>query len=423
MKPKNKFQAKIVQLSGQLPQISTTQQQWAFANCFDHIARATKQGKITCLECAGEWNDKTLKATKTVCPYCSTLLTVKQTRAYTFKDIAYFSIIDKCEEFQVLRYFYVEQQNYKGKKAFYYIREVVQRWIAPNGKYATLAMLRPLFGFSDYWLWSSELELRPEKPIYDILPTKVYPKMQLTPQVKRNGFKSSFHNLTPFEMFHTLITNNRAETLLKAGQTELLRHFVRKGLRDNDTYWSSIRIAIRNNYKVKDGSMWCDYIDLLNYFQKDVLNAKYVCPDNLKLHHDRLVEKKRILREQEQLADRRRRAMNDEEKFKELKSKFFGISFTDGTIEVRVLESVADFVEEGQEMHHCVFSSNYHLKSNTLILSATLDGKRIETIELSLETLKVVQSRGVCNQNTEYHNQIINLVNQNINLIHKRLSA
>lgn len=115
--------------------------------------------------------------------------------------------------------------------------------------------------------------------------------------------------------------------------------------------------------------------------------------------------------------------MNDEEKFKELKSKFFGISFTDGTIEVRVLESVADFVEEGQEMHHCVFSSNYHLKSNTLILSATLDGKRIETIELSLETLKVVQSRGVCNQNTEYHNQIINLVNQNINLIHKRLSA
>lgn len=216
----------------------------------------------------------------------------------------------------------LNNRTIKVKKAFYYIREVVQRWIAPNGKYATLAMLRPLFGFSDYWLWSSELELRPEKPIYDILPTKVYPKIQLTPQVKRNGFKRSFHNLTPFEMFHTLITNNRAETLLKAAQTELLRHFVRKGLRDNDTYWSSIRIAIRNNYKVKDGSMWCDYIDLLNYFQKDVQNAKYVCPENLKLHHDRLVEKKRILREQEQLDERRRRAMKDEEKFKELKSKF-----------------------------------------------------------------------------------------------------
>lgn len=421
MKPKNKFQAKIVQLSGQLSQITTMQKEWAFDKCFDHIARATKQGKITCLECAGEWNDKTLKATKTVCPHCSTPLTVKQTRAYTFKNIAYFSIVDKCEEFQVLRYFYVEQQSRKGKNTFYYIREVVQRWIAPNGKYATLAMLRPLFGFSDYWLWSSELELRPEKQIYDILPTKVYPKMQLTPQVKRNGFKSRFHNLTPFEMFHTLITNNRAETLLKAGQTEILRHFVRKGLRNIDTYWSSIRIAIRNGYKVKDGSMWCDYIDLLNYFQKDVQNAKYVCPDKLKLHHDRLVEKKLILREQEQSADRRRRAMEDEEKFKELKSKFFGISFTDGAIEVRVLESVQEHFDEGKAMKHCV--SSYHSRANSLIFSATINGKRIETIEVSLETLKVIQCRGICNQNTEYHDQIINLVNSNKRLIQQRLTA
>lgn len=423
MKPKNKFQAKIVQLSGQLPQITTTQQQWAFANCFDHIARATKQGKITCLECAGEWSDKALKANRTVCPHCSTPLTVKQTRAYTFKDIAYLSIIDKCEEFQVLRYFYVEQQNRKGKRAFYYIREVVQRWIAPNGKYATLAMLRPLFGFSDYWQWSSELELRPEKPLYDILPTKVYPKMQLTPQVKRNGFKTRFHNLTPFEMFHALITNNRAETLLKTGQTDLLRHFVRKGLRNIDTFWNSIRIAIRNGYKIKDGSMWCDYIDLLNYFGKDICSPKYVCPDNLKLQHDRLVDKKRIRREQEQLERKKQKALQDEQRFRELKSKFFGIEFSDGVISIRVLDSVMEFAEEGTAMHHCLFSNEYYLKESTLILSATIEGKRIETVELSLDTMKVVQSRGVCNSNSEYHDQIVNLVNQNSNLIHKRLSA
>ena len=74
-------------------------------------------------------------------------------------------------------------------------------------------------------------------------------------------------------------------------------------------------------------------------------------------------------------------------------------------------------------MHHCVFDSAYYLKKDSLILSATIDGKRIETIEISLKTLKVIQSRGVCNKNTEYHDQIINLVNKNKRLIRKRMAA
>ena len=78
-------------------------------------------------------------------------------------------------------------------------------------------------------------------------------------------------------------------------------------------------------------------------------------------------------------------------------------------------------VEEGRMMHHCV--SGYHNKANSLILSATIDGKRIETIEVSLKTLKVVQSRGVCNSNTEYHDRIIRLVEDNTELIRQRMNA
>ncbi|SBV96198.1 hypothetical protein KL86DYS2_11050 [uncultured Dysgonomonas sp.] len=58
-----------------------------------------------------------------------------------------------------------------------------------------------------------------------------------------------------------------------------------------------------------------------------------------------------------------------------------------------------------------------------MILSACIDGKRIETIEVSISQLKVIQSRGICNKNTKYHNQIINLVEQNIPLIGERLVA
>ncbi|MCF2583510.1 PcfJ domain-containing protein, partial [Bacteroides caecigallinarum] len=72
-------------------------------------------------------------------------------------------------------------------------------------------------------------------------------------------------------------------------------------------------------------------------------------------------------------------------------------------------------------MHHCVGS--YHKRTDSLILSATIDGKRIETVEVSLTTFKVVQSRGVCNSNTEYHDRIISLVESNAELIRKRMSA
>ncbi|OJX64584.1 MAG: hypothetical protein BGO84_02835 [Dysgonomonas sp. 37-18] len=71
--------------------------------------------------------------------------------------------------------------------------------------------------------------------------------------------------------------------------------------------------------------------------------------------------------------------------------------------------------------HHCV--AGYHSKADSLILSACIDGKRIETIEVSISQLKVIQSRGVCNKNTKHHNKIIQLVEQNISLIENRLAA
>lgn len=69
--------------------------------------------------------------------------------------------------------------------------------------------------------------------------------------------------------------------------------------------------------------------------------------------------------------------------------------------------------------HHCV--SGYALKEDSLIFSAQIRGKRIETVEVSLKQLKVVQCRGLQNKNTEYHDRIISLVNKNMHLIKERL--
>ncbi|WIM92405.1 PcfJ domain-containing protein [Porphyromonas gingivalis] len=108
--------------------------------------------------------------------------------------------------------------------------------------------------------------------------------------------------------------------------------------------------------------------------------------------------------------------------FLSLKAPFFGIAFTDGTIEVRVLESVEEYLEEGKALHHCVFTNEYYLKEKSLILSARIEGKRIETIEASLETMKVIQCRGLQNKNTEYHDRIIDLVHRNIRQIQSRVA-
>ena len=108
--------------------------------------------------------------------------------------------------------------------------------------------------------------------------------------------------------------------------------------------------------------------------------------------------------------------------FKNSKRHSFGLAFTDGIIQIRVLESVQEYIEEGQALHHCVFTNEYHLKEKSLILSASIAGKPIETIERSLETMEILQCRGLMNQNAEYHERIIELVHRNIKEIQSRVA-
>ena len=114
-------------------------------------------------------------------------------------------------------------------------------------------------------------------------------------------------------------------------------------------------------------------------------------------------------------------AEEDEKNYLKDKGMFFGLMFSDNLILIKVIESVEEMEAEGKAMHHCV--GGYHRRKDSLILSATIDGKRIETIEVSLTTLKVVQSRGACNSNTEYHDRIIRLVEDNAGLIQQRMNA
>ncbi|MEN9919569.1 MAG: hypothetical protein RL662_2005 [Bacteroidota bacterium] len=431
MKPKNKFQQRIVEASKSLPKLTKAQIQWGYANTIEHIGRRTDKGKITCTKCGHSWQGhgeliSTLLGCD--CPNCKADLKILTTKKQVFSGSYYMTIITAHKDYQVVRTVMVKCSAKVGKLPEYSHSEVMQRWIAPDGKHCTFARLRQTMGtcYYDSWIFHTPLELRDENSnnkfcinVYDRIDTgEIYPRQKLIPELKRTGLKKELYGQKPLNLFRLLLTDSRAETLMKTANTKLLKRIMDSGWTLSiDNCWASIRISIRNNYKIKDAIMWLDYIDMLRFFGKDLHNAKYVCPTDLKAEHDRYVAKRAKADAQAEIE----KQLEREAEYREAKEKFFGLMFSDGLISIRVLESVAEIITEGKVMHHCV--GGYYSKADSLIFSACIDNKRIETIEISISQLKIIQSRGVCNKITKHHDRIIQLVEQNIPLIENRLAA
>ena len=424
MKPKTRIQQEVTRLSKRLPRLTEEQKAYAFRHCFKHYAIKRANGTNICTECGHSWksgHDLADTICGCTCPHCGMELEVLRTRKSTFSDMEYFSIVTTCKHYQVIRFFSVKSRYKAGQPAEYSICEVVQRWIAPDGKVTTIARLRGMSQlYYDLWNEHSDMEVRKNGGLraYDIDPICTYPRQRFIPELKRNGFNGEYHNILPYDLFKAILSDSRAETLLKAGQYTMLRYCLHRSLNIRE-YWASVKICIRNGYTISDGSMWRDYIDLLQHFGKDTNSPKYVCPSDLKAEHDKWVEKRNRQREREHTEQQRIKAIEDEKEYLKAKGIFFGLVFTDSLICVKVIESVEEMILEGKAMHHCV--GGYHRRKDSLIFSATINRKRIETVEVSLKTLQVVQSRGVCNSNTEYHDRIITLVENNAELIRKRM--
>lgn len=415
MKPKTKIQKRVASLSYKIAPMNLKQKEWAYKYCFKHQARRLKSGTTTCLECGYKWLEKSDTSNECRCSNCGTLLSIEDTKKQIFKQSQYFSIITKCKEFQVLRYFYIDKTSRVGLPTYHNCMEVVQHWIAPNGKSEVVARTRNMNTmYYDLWNWSSDLEIRREHFAHSINAKATYPYKHYIAEVKRNGFDGDYHGIYPNTLLKLILSSNKMETLLKSKQFELLNHFSMMNHNMVDKYWNSIKICIRNSYIVTDASVWCDYIDLLKYFEKDIFNAKYACPTNLSLEHDRYLKKKREYQRKQDIERMRIEMLENEEHFQKDKSKFFDITFSDEEINIEVLDSIQAYFDEGTRLHHCVHTNKYFLKEDTIILSAKKDGVSIETIEVSLKNFNIVQSRGLLNQNSEYHDKIIELVSSNI---------
>lgn len=422
MKPRNKKQQHIVELSGRLRPLTTAK--WAFSHTIDHYAYRLKSGKTVCMDCGHEWQEVGFGIYR--CPNCGERVEIRNTKERVIRDKSYFNVITTMEGYQVIRMFLMIVEMRKGMKAKPAYLEIGSYWIDPKGGKTVVGLQRTLGYYIDSFAFGSPLEIRYDNDAFNHIADQwVYPRIKVTDTIKRNGFKGSCHHIHPVTLFQQLLSNPKAETLMKSNEIELLRYLCARPTckADIDTYWNTIKIANRNGYKVKDSQMWMDYIKMLERCGKDIQSPKYICPANLQEAHDEYVEKVNRLRRKEQQEKDRQQAIEDKAKFEELKSRYFGLAMTDGEIEIHSIDSIDDYYKIGEKNHICCGTAKYFLKEKTLTLTAYIGNKQIATVEISLDDFHIIQCRAFANQVCEYTEQIAGIINANKKMIAERKRA
>lgn len=407
MKAKNKTEREVECLSAKLPKLSKAQIEWAIKHCSEESV------------------------------------------AYSRKDrnsIGSFYIVTTSHGWQVLRYFqlFVKYRYHKRTDRVHYC-ECMQHWLK-DGKYVFMSRQRMMGWYIDKFCHNLPMEVR-TKTRWGFLgdPRNCgYDDYYLCKvQNKYKYVLRDFGDKIPIdELFRAINASTFSETLIRQHSDlwDLCRY---RGVIYDKEKLAAVKVAIRHKYKVN--AEWFDMLDNLSYLRKDLRNPQIICPTDLKVAHDKWLEKvqhkkkamskkmsdiRKIAEEKAQLRYLQAQEQREKERKKEIvglsklylkrRKKYFGLVIGDDLLNIQVLKSVDDFFEEGQAMHHCVFSNGYYdvnRKPNCLILSAKANGERVETIEVDLSTGVIIQSRGKYNQSTPYHERIINLVKRQMDKI------
>lgn len=458
MKPRTKLQFEVIENTKHLPFIENKVLDWAKINCLEHLGYATKN-RVICMDCGERFPTSLVSRKRATCPHCNTKLVVKQSRDRTNKQHIYVAFAQVYYNFQVIQYFEIISYHKDNKPVKLFFHEVLQHWILPTGKREVIAKNHTSNYFCDSWSGDMEIRDKSNQQRYDVYAT-FHPDSEFKAEYLKYGINSNLQGATALEAITRIPNDNYAETLLKTKQYELLASRMDRSSQCA-RYWSSIKICIRNKYIVKDARMWFDYLDLLSFFKKDLHNAHYVCPKNLKKQHDIYVQRKRramevetmkhnyirilqyfgeqigknfvypknlkkeyqLLVEKQKLDKLEKQKIELEEfqiKYKQFIEYFLNMSIKDNLINVVPLQTIEEFKQEGEELNHCVYVNEYFKKVNCLILSARIDDKRLATIEINLKQMKIIQCRGYSNTVPEHFERIQRLINRNIKQIKER---
>lgn len=433
MRPGTKLQVEVWDLHQKL---SEPREHEPFVISKHKFYCTTHYKNLVCLECNHMWKPSQVWHEEVLgieCPSCKKkLIKLSTQNGGMASRIITYSVAQVIGRFQLVRYFSCWKHMQKNKLPRYSFCSLFEEWKDWDKN------KRVIVGRTQSWsgdgFSSSDYEIRyinnsgwHGNPYDGFSSDYNCPGVEFLPRFKMYGLAKYKHDCDYRILLDRIQNSPKIETLLKSRQKELLEFSLCKDSRHN-TYWDSIKIVIRNKYKIRDAGIWYDYLDLLRYFNKDLHNYKYVCPKNLKAEHDRLMNKKRLIlevqereRERINIEKRQQKLENAIVEYVERNKKFFDLEFTKRNISIKMLQSINEFKEEGDELKHCVYTNEYYLKEKSLIFSARVDGKRTETIELRLPELKIEQSRGLNNNATKHHDEIVELLKSNLDKIRNKL--
>jgi len=446
MRPRTAQQKQFAGWAAELPPLGEKQQEWAkslFPAEAAYFSRRGNNCEFHCQCCGhvektrGKWllTDYGLNWT---CPECGAdCKTIPQYagRYYFAKSVItsrYVTMADVFKGVQVFRTFDVCRINHvdadgRGVPTKYVAHEIYQNWILDDGKEViTHKPYKRGFNFFT-WDYGGEWGIGEHNhrasgyfeydDVFTVSGNWFFPRPKVTPLLRRNGFRPAWLRSADWDaakLATKLLVDPLFEELVKCRNEKLAFYFLidRRGPVAN--YISSVRICVRNGYKITDPSTWCDYVDNLRELGLDLRNPHYVCPENLVDAHRAALRRLNKLLEKKRLEDRIKQIAAEEGPYKKRIQPFIGFSATGYGVKIYVLGSVEAVFKEGEALHHCIYKNEYFKRKESLLLAAvdSVSGDRLESIEYSLTSGRVLQSRGLQNQNSKKHNKILRLMEE-----------
>ena len=333
----------------------------------------------------------------------------------------YYAVLEQKKEFSVVRYFSFVKHKMKDNVC----EEFMQVWVSAHGNVVRAKQRFSMGHYFDTFIKDSSMEIRTNKKNYgynrltDISFTKLFIRSRKAQLTICNYAENQYMLIGKHYVWLTddmeVDKFPSLETIIK--QKPRIAELLLLNRMQNEQ--EVIKLAWKHGYLTEDldYNLWSDTVSMARQLHYDLHNPLHVCPRNLETAHNLYAQR---LNRQTLLEQRRMkamRAMSDKqakERFEKFIKKFLDFCITDGKVTIQPLKSVDEFKKEGELMHHCVFVNGYYKKPDCLILSAQVDGAHTETIEVDLRNFSIVQSRGVCNQPSEYHEQIKSLLLNNM---------
>ena len=270
MKPRTKLQFEVIANSQQLYNLDNDMLSWVKKDILEHKGYATKK-RVICLDCGQKFSPDLVIRKRAICPHCGTKIKVELTKKRTDKQHIFVGYADIIDRFQVMRYFEIISYYKAGENARYYISEIIQQWILPNGKYEYYGQNHTLTSYVDSW--NGPMEIRNHYPNYytpinkyEVYPKGYHPNSEFKSEYKKYGIDANLRGLTFLEAIKFIPQYPSAETLLKRKQYSLLG-YAYNHCAQFTRFWPSIKVCLRNNYKIKDVKIWFDYLELLQYLE------------------------------------------------------------------------------------------------------------------------------------------------------------